>query len=98
MKKCKGCSGQGCQECMGTGEWNPTGQHMEESDYEVTATFYVLKSRETGWYFKDYEWTADLAKAQLFHRKTTAEYANRQQTMTKADIMTVKLTLGEVVK
>lgn len=37
MKKCKGCSGQGCEGCYYTGEWNPTGQYMKESDYEMTA-------------------------------------------------------------
>lgn len=37
-EECNSCNGQGCEGCHGTGEYNPTGQYLRESDYREYVT------------------------------------------------------------
>lgn len=59
-------------------------------------TVYVLRDKESGWYFRDHEWESSLTMAQVFRRKTTAEYAKRRYLSRKHEIVEIKITYEEV--
>lgn len=61
-------------------------------------TAYVLRDKESGWYFNDHEWKSTLTMAQVFKRKTTAEYVIRSylNRRSKYEVVEIKITYEEV--